>query len=153
MQENFKTMLSLSYLSHQVMQSKVPEKLKIEQLGPRAGRPVTVQISYEELEHIDKWDDSMFIFKKTEDDAVPFAACAFQQTQPAQRKAQEDKGLIECSICCRPGTLICCDDCPTAFHAECLGYTQSRPRGKWKCYFCKVTGHGIPNKVQRLAPN
>ena len=29
-----------------------------------------------------------------------------------------------CGICYNPGKLICCDDCPAAYHAECLGYER-----------------------------
>lgn len=70
-----------------------------------------------------------------------------------QKKGFMDGNVSECSICGEAGKLISCDDCPGAFHAECLGYTKQCPRGKWKCYFCKVTTHGIPNKVARMAPN
>lgn len=57
-----------------------------------------------------------------------------------------------CGICFIGGKLICCDDCPAAFHAECLGYERQCPRGKWKCYFCKVTKYGL-RQVPRMAPN
>lgn len=29
-------------------------------------------------------------------------------------------------MCDGGGKLICCDDCPAAFHAECLGYEKVR---------------------------
>lgn len=75
------------------------------------------------------------------------------QIQGSTRKIADERNVNECVICFGSGTLICCDDCPSAFHSDCLGYYQHLPRGKWKCYFCKVIRHGIPEKVTRLAPN
>jgi len=62
-----------------------------------------------------------------------------------------DGSVDVCGICLNPGKLICCDDCPAAFHADCLGYERQFPRGKWKCYFCKVAKHGIKQSM-RMAP-
>lgn len=56
-----------------------------------------------------------------------------------------------CGVCYNAGKLICCDDCPAAFHAECLGYERQFPRGKWKCYYCKVAKYGV-KQVPRMAP-
>jgi hypothetical protein len=58
-----------------------------------------------------------------------------------------------CGVCLQGGKMICCDDCPVSFHSECLGYQSKNqgPRGKWKCYFCKVAKHGA-NLTQRKAP-
>jgi hypothetical protein len=109
---------------------------------------------------VDKWDDSKFICKQAQDGVnyetmdmggPGFNTAVPQVQQASARKTNDEKN--ECAICYGPGVLISCDDCPTAYHAECLGYTQHLPRGKWKCYFCKVIRHGIPNKVTRLAPN
>ena len=70
------------------------------------------------------------------------------------KKVHTDQNLIECGICGdSQGRVMSCDDCPAAFHNECLGYVKQCPRGKWKCYFCKVTRHGIPGNVARMAPN
>lgn len=65
----------------------------------------------------------------------------------------EEKSTRECGVCGAPGKMISCDDCPVAYHVECLGYTKQCPRGKWKCYFCKVAKHGIPSMFPRMAPN
>jgi hypothetical protein len=32
-----------------------------------------------------------------------------------------------------------------------LGYERQFPRGKWKCYFCKVSKYGL-KQVPRMAP-
>ena len=69
------------------------------------------------------------------------------------QKLQSDEAVKECGICGASGKMINCDDCPVAFHMECLGYTKQCPRGKWKCYFCKVIRHGIPSMFPRMAPN
>lgn len=47
-----------------------------------------------------------------------------------------------CGRCFDLGKLICCETCSSAFHFECLGYDKF-PRGKFKCYFCKVVKLGI----------
>jgi len=69
-------------------------------------------------------------------------------------KGYYDGNADECGFCKETGKLICCDDCPAAFHFECLGYQSQKqcPRGKWKCYFCKVSKHGI-SFTQRMTPN
>jgi hypothetical protein len=112
-----------------------------------------VPITYEEMMNVQNWDSSKFIFKKEKEGFADDMGGGFQMVAPVTARKADDKHVSECAICYSSGTLICCDDCPTAFHAECLGYLQHLPRGKWKCYYCKVIRHGIPNKVQRLAPN
>ena len=47
-----------------------------------------------------------------------------------------------CAICEDAGKLICCETCSSAYHYECLGYDKF-PRGKFKCYFCKIVKVGI----------
>lgn len=49
-----------------------------------------------------------------------------------------------CGRCFEEGKLICCETCSAAYHFECLGYDKF-PRGKFKCYFCKVVKLGIAN--------
>ena len=51
-----------------------------------------------------------------------------------------------CGECGGLGKLICCETCPTAYHYECVGYDRF-PRGKYKCYFCKVAKLGIKQAV------
>lgn len=41
-----------------------------------------------------------------------------------------------CFVCNRGGTLLCCDGCPAAFHADCLGIPF--PEGLWFCNDCRV---------------
>lgn len=41
-----------------------------------------------------------------------------------------------CFICSTGGNLICCDNCPAAFHPKCMNY-DSIPEGSWYCKDCK----------------
>ncbi|XP_075493034.1 uncharacterized protein LOC142530967 isoform X1 [Primulina tabacum] len=41
-----------------------------------------------------------------------------------------------CSICKEGGKLLCCDNCPRAFHPECVPLS-SIPQGKWYCKYCE----------------
>ena len=49
-----------------------------------------------------------------------------------------------CGECGDVGKLICCETCSSAYHYECIGYDKF-PRGKFKCYFCKVVKLGFEN--------
>ena len=51
-----------------------------------------------------------------------------------------------CGVCGGQGKLICCETCPTSNHPECVGYDRV-PRGKYKCYFCKVTKLGVTQSI------
>ncbi|KAL1552986.1 hypothetical protein AAHA92_13718 [Salvia divinorum] len=45
----------------------------------------------------------------------------------------------ECYLCKTDGNLICCDGCPAAFHARCVGVVTSQlPDGDWFCPECTV---------------
>ncbi|KAJ8754160.1 hypothetical protein K2173_002059 [Erythroxylum novogranatense] len=46
-----------------------------------------------------------------------------------------------CTKCGDGGNLICCETCPRAFHAACLGL-QSVPKGSWCCPNCNKSSHG-----------
>ncbi|XP_010267307.1 PREDICTED: uncharacterized protein LOC104604586 [Nelumbo nucifera] len=41
-----------------------------------------------------------------------------------------------CSICADGGDLLLCDNCPRAFHKDCLSLS-SVPRGDWYCNYCQ----------------
>ncbi|KAM3340150.1 putative protein isoform X1 [Capsicum galapagoense] len=41
-----------------------------------------------------------------------------------------------CTICGDAGELICCEGCPRAFHAACLGL-QCTPTSGWLCSYCR----------------
>lgn len=45
----------------------------------------------------------------------------------------------ECCLCKMDGNLICCDGCPAAFHARCVGVATSLlPEGDWYCPECVI---------------
>ena len=37
---------------------------------------------------------------------------------------EEDYNMDYCGVCGSPGTLICCETCPGAYHIECLGFER-----------------------------
>lgn len=56
----------------------------------------------------------------------------------------EDGNENICGACRRSGTLICCEYCPAAYHAECAGYRDIEhvPDGDWFCFLCsRKLGH------------
>jgi hypothetical protein len=53
--------------------------------------------------------------------------------------ACEDSGVNEtvCHLCSRAGELVCCDECPHAFHARCLpGDAMAVESDPWLCPVC-----------------
>ncbi|KAK3198699.1 hypothetical protein Dsin_022114 [Dipteronia sinensis] len=48
---------------------------------------------------------------------------------------QDDKNDDSCGLCGEGGELICCDNCPAAFHQACL-LLQELPAGCWYCANC-----------------
>jgi len=46
-----------------------------------------------------------------------------------------DKWSDDCGICGDGGDLICCDECPAAYHLQCLQLEQI-PEGHWQCPVC-----------------
>uniref|UniRef100_A0A7N0TI06 Uncharacterized protein n=2 Tax=Kalanchoe fedtschenkoi TaxID=63787 RepID=A0A7N0TI06_KALFE len=45
----------------------------------------------------------------------------------------------ECCLCKVDGSLICCDGCPAAYHARCVGVASDLlPEGDWYCPECNI---------------
>ena len=102
----------------------------------KRGRPKKIEIFKDEAKYLNKENNTIEII-------------------PSQRNAliiQDiilDNELLHfdfCGECGGFGKLICCETCPTAYHYECVGYDRF-PRGKYKCYFCKVAKLGVSQAV------
>nr|GMD73607.1 putative PHD zinc finger protein [Ipomoea batatas] len=53
-----------------------------------------------------------------------------------ERRSSSDENDDLCSICADGGDLLCCDNCPRAFHTECVSLPNI-PRGTWYCKYCE----------------
>ncbi|KAK4408450.1 Increased DNA methylation 1 [Sesamum angolense] len=52
------------------------------------------------------------------------------------RKSSTEENDDLCSICEDGGDLLCCENCPRAFHTECVGLSVI-PQGIWYCKYCQ----------------
>ncbi|XP_057781874.1 uncharacterized protein LOC131000121 [Salvia miltiorrhiza] len=52
------------------------------------------------------------------------------------RKSSTEENDDLCSICEDGGDLLCCENCPRAFHTECVGLSNI-PQGIWYCKYCE----------------
>ncbi|XP_004242107.1 DDT domain-containing protein PTM-like isoform X1 [Solanum lycopersicum] len=54
----------------------------------------------------------------------------------------------ECCLCAMEGTLLCCDGCPSSYHARCIGVSKTHiPEGEWYCPECTI--NKIEPKITR----
>ncbi|XP_060173951.1 DDT domain-containing protein PTM-like isoform X2 [Lycium barbarum] len=54
----------------------------------------------------------------------------------------------ECRLCGMEGTLLCCDGCPSSYHARCIGVSKMHiPEGTWYCPECRI--NEIEPKIMR----
>ncbi|CAN4120404.1 unnamed protein product [Withania somnifera] len=53
-----------------------------------------------------------------------------------ERRSSAEENDDLCSICADGGDLLCCDNCPRAFHTECV-CLLSIPTGTWYCKYCE----------------
>uniref|UniRef100_A0A8C1B2Z3 Nuclear body protein SP140-like protein n=1 Tax=Cyprinus carpio carpio TaxID=630221 RepID=A0A8C1B2Z3_CYPCA len=61
--------------------------------------------------------------------------CAKCSTQKEDVMAQNNDD--ECYVCHSEGALVCCDECPRAFHSHChLPTVDEDSPGEWICTFC-----------------
>uniref|UniRef100_A0A9J7ZUU1 Dynein axonemal light chain 4 n=1 Tax=Cyprinus carpio carpio TaxID=630221 RepID=A0A9J7ZUU1_CYPCA len=61
--------------------------------------------------------------------------CAKCSTQEQDVMAQNNDD--ECYVCHSEGALVCCDECPQAFHSHChLPTVDEDSPGEWICAFC-----------------
>ncbi len=49
---------------------------------------------------------------------------AHEEYEEVRNHRSDDYNMDYCGICGNPGTLICCETCPGAYHIECLGFER-----------------------------
>ncbi|PIA54807.1 hypothetical protein AQUCO_00901001v1 [Aquilegia coerulea] len=60
-----------------------------------------------------------------------------QELDEDSTDVDQDENSDECQLCGMDGTLICCDGCPSAYHARCIGLNKMLiPDGLWFCPEC-----------------
>lgn len=60
-----------------------------------------------------------------------------------EKQEVKEKNNDECMLCGMNGDLLCCDGCPAAYHARCVGISRSTlPQGDWFCPECVIDGLG-----------
>merc|ERR1711981_614833 len=65
-------------------------------------------------------------------------------TTTTTSSSSSDPNHDECHICGFGGSLLCCDECPKAFHLNCIGLeTNGVPEGEWSCGRCEE-----PERIQ-----
>ncbi|KAJ8251587.1 hypothetical protein GJAV_G00222950 [Gymnothorax javanicus] len=67
--------------------------------------------------------------------------CKCKNCSKEQRDLDEQKNDDHCSVCGRRGSLLCCDQCPRAFHPGCHIPTveENKLGEQWLCTFCVLT--------------
>nr|XP_012788700.1 unnamed protein product [Sorex araneus] len=55
---------------------------------------------------------------------------------PRSRRRPENYNV--CVVCCRSGTLFCCDSCPKSFHKRCHIQRINAKSNPWFCIFCRI---------------
>lgn len=59
----------------------------------------------------------------------------------------EDGNVDYCQHCRLPGSLVCCDLCPRAYHSDCRkegDNGKDLENGRWECHKCVRERHGLP---------
>lgn len=56
------------------------------------------------------------------------------------KEQEEDEHMEFCRVCNDGGELLCCDQCPSAYHPHCLNPPlKTIPDGDWQCPRCSVS--------------
>ncbi|XP_039036889.1 protein CHROMATIN REMODELING 4-like isoform X2 [Hibiscus syriacus] len=68
------------------------------------------------------------------------------------KKKGNDGYYYECVICDLGGNLLCCDNCPSTYHLQCLDPPLKRiPTGKWQCPKCCNTDPLKPTHLDSIS--
>ena len=98
-------------------------------------------IKKEDVDTMLTWDGDEWYIAGTDD--VVKRMRAVKSLEQALAAAADTHGDM-CSVCGRSGSLVCCDGCPSAFHAVCAGEPTNRALAEteWFCPECVL----FPNK-------
>lgn len=47
-----------------------------------------------------------------------------EEEEEVSENSLDEHNMDYCGVCDKPGTLLCCDTCPGAYHTECLGFER-----------------------------
>lgn len=109
------------------IKNEKPDKEKIKVLGRKRGRPKKQEIfKANELE-----EEEVGVKMEDREKLYDNSLC------PAPYKHFDF-----CGKCYKSGKLLSCESCSSSYHYECLKYDKA-PKGKFKCYFCKIIKFGI----------
>lgn len=65
---------------------------------------------------------------------------SFFQEGEGIKEQEEDEHMEFCRVCKDGGELLCCDQCPSAYHVHCLSPPIKHiPDGDWHCPRCSVS--------------
>lgn len=104
-------------------------------LGRKRGRPKKLEIFKSNVLENNKEEEIIGI--KLEDKIK----ILLKEINPAPYKHYEF-----CGKCKADGKLLYCESCSSSYHYDCL-YYERPPKGKFKCYFCKIIKFGISKTV------
>ena len=80
-----------------------------------------------------------------EEDALPVSSKPNDITVPSA--VAEDGNTDHCHECRQPGSLVCCDICPRAYHSGCRKEGEDGKElenGRWECHRCVRERQGLP---------
>jgi len=101
-------------------------------------------IKKEDIETMLTWDGEEWYIAGT-DDVVEKTPAAAEALELALQAAADTHGDM-CAVCGRSGSLVCCDGCPSAFHAVCAGEPTNRALSEteWFCPECVA----VPEQIR-----
>ncbi|WAR18255.1 BAZ1A-like protein [Mya arenaria] len=63
-----------------------------------------------------------------------------EEDEAEDEASEEEENEVECAVCGKSGTLVCCDSCPLSYHLTCANPALKKvPKGKWLCQICTGT--------------